>query len=109
MTTQPMANTYTWRIAQLERETSDGYVFTAHYTVDAKSDDAVYSAGAYGSIGLERPETPLIPYSELTEDEVVGWVLQKIGDEKVLEIHAALDSQINQQRTPTTAQGLPWS
>jgi len=103
-----MANTYTWHIAQLERETSDGYVFTAHYTVDAKSDDAVYSAGAYGSLGLERPEGDLIPYSELTEDVVVAWVLQKLGDEKVLEIHAALDSQIDEQRSPSKAAGVPW-
>ncbi len=103
-----MANTYIWRIAQLERETSDGYVFTAHYTVDAKSDDAVYFAGAYGSIGLERPEGDLIPYSELTEDVVVAWVLQKLGDEKVLEIHAALDSQIDEQRSPSKAAGVPW-
>jgi len=104
-----MANTYTWRIAQLERETSDGYVFTAHYTVDAKSDDAVYSAGAYGSVKLERPKTALIPYSELTEDVVVAWVLQKLGDETVLGIHAALDSQINEQRSPSKTAGLPWT
>ena len=103
-----MANTYTWHIAQLERETNDGFVFTAHYTVNAKSDDAVYSAGAYGSLGLERPEGDLIPYSELTEDVVVAWVLQKLGDEKVLEIHAALDNQIDEQRSPSKAAGVPW-
>ena len=49
-----MTTTTTWNIANLERETSDGYVFTAHYTIDAN--DGTYSAGAYGSIGLERPE-----------------------------------------------------
>ena len=104
-----MANTYTWHIAQLERETDDGYVFTAHYTVDAKSDDAVYSAGAYGSLGLERPEGELIPYSELTENQVVSWILQKLGDEKVAEICGALDSQISEQRTPTKQAGVPWA
>ena len=30
-----MDTTYIWKIANLERETADGYVFTAHYTVDA--------------------------------------------------------------------------
>lgn len=104
-----MANTYTWHIAQLERETDDGYVFTAHYTVEARSDDAVYSSSAYGSLGFERPEGELIPYSQLTEDQVVSWVLQKFGDEKVLEIHAALDSQIEEQRHPSKAAGMPWA
>ena len=31
-----MATTFDWKIANLERETSDGYVFTVHYTVSAE-------------------------------------------------------------------------
>lgn len=100
----PMTVT-TWAIANLERETSDGFVFTAHYTVNAKDD--TYSAGAYGSIGFERPET-LIPFADLTEAEVVSWVQEALGAEKVAEVEAALQNQIDQQRTPTQATGVPW-
>jgi hypothetical protein len=103
-----MSTAFTWKIAQLERETSDGYVFTAHYTVDAN--DGTYSAGAYGSLGLERPEGEMVPFADLTEEIVVGWVKDKFGGaEKVDEIQAALQAQIDQQRTPTTAQGMPWA
>ena len=99
--------TFTWAIANLERETEDGFVFTAHYTVSAA--DGTYSAGAYGSIGFERPEN-LVPFADLTEDLVVGWVKEALGgDEKVAEIEAALQSQINEQRTPTKASGTPWA
>jgi hypothetical protein len=99
---------FTWKIAQLERETTDGYVFTIHYTVNAA--DGTYSAGAYGSIGLERPEDEMIPFADLTEETVIGWVQEKLGgEEKVAEIEAALQVQIDQQRTPTTAAGVPWS
>ncbi len=101
--------TFAWSIAQLEREASDGYVFTAHYTVDAVSGDQVYRAGAYGSIGLERPEGEMIPFSELTPEIVVGWVQEKLTTEKVEEIEAALQKQLDEQRTPTVAQGLPWA
>jgi hypothetical protein len=94
-----------WKIAQLERETADGFVFTAHYTVDAKDD--AYSAGAYGSIGFERPEN-LIPYADLTEDEVIGWVKDALGADKVDEVEAALQNQIDQQRNPTQTAGVPW-
>ena len=66
-----MTTTFTWAIANLERETADGFVYTAHYTVNAE--DGTYSAGAYGSIGLERPDT-LIPFDDLTEEVVIGWV-----------------------------------
>lgn len=102
-----MATTYTWKIAQLERETADGYVYTAHYTVDAKDD--VYSAGAYGSIGFERPEGELIPFSDLTEELVVGWVQEQLGEEKVSEVEAALQAQLDEQASPTKAAGLPWA
>ena len=99
--------TFTWAIANLERETDDGFVFTAHYTVSAA--DGTYSSSAYGSIGFERPEN-LVPFADLTEDLVVGWVKEALGgDEKVAEIETALQSQINEQRTPTKASGTPWA
>ena len=100
-----MAITTTWKIANLERETEDGFVFTAHYTVNA--DDGTYTSGAYGSLGFERPDN-LIPFSQLTEATVIGWVKEKLGEEKVTEIEAALQSQINEQKHPTKAAGVPW-
>lgn len=100
-----MTLTSTWNIANLERETADGFVYTAHYTVDAN--DGTYSAGAYGSIGFERPED-LIPYMDLTKDEVVQWVKDALGEEKVLEIGQALLAQIEEQRNPSKAAGVPW-
>jgi len=102
-----MATTTTWDIAQLERETADGYVFTAHYTVNAT--DGTYNAGAYGSVGFERPET-LVAYADLTKEVVIGWVKEAIGGaDKVAEIEAALQTQLDEQKTPTKASGMPWS
>lgn len=98
---------FTWNIVQLERETADGYVFTVHYTVDAKDD--IYSAGAYGSLGLERPEGSMIPFADLTPEIVIGWVKEKFGAEKVAEIEGALQAQLDEQRTPSKQSGLPWS
>jgi hypothetical protein len=101
-----MATTFTWGINTLERETDDGFVFTAHYTVNAN--DGTYSAGAYGSIGFQRPDN-LIPYNQLQEDIVTDWVKEALGgDEKVAEIEAALQAQIDEQRSPSKAAGVPW-
>jgi len=100
-----MTVTSNWNIANLERETVDGFVYTAHYTVDIN--DGTYSAGAYGSIGFERPEQ-LIPYMDLTKDEVIQWVKDALGEEKVLEIGQALLAQIEEQRNPSKAGGVPW-
>lgn len=103
-----MATEFTWKIAQLERQLSDGIVFTLHYTIEAF--DGTYRASAYGSLGLEAPEEDhAIPFADLTEEIVVGWLLDKFGEEKVAEIEAALQTQIDQQKTPTTGTGLPWA
>jgi hypothetical protein len=75
--------------------------------VDAS--DGTYSAGAYGSIGFERPEDDMIPFADLTEEIVIGWVKDKFGDEKVAEVEAALQSQLDEQRAPSKASGLPWA
>ena len=96
--------TYTWAIANLERNTSDGKVTVVHYTVSAKND--VYSAGAYGSLGFDGEIT--IPFADLTEQQIVGWVLDSLGDEKVTSICAALQTQLDEQAAPTKAVGLPW-
>ena len=101
-----MTTTFTWAIANLERETADGFVFTAHYTVNAA--DGTYTSGAYGSIGFQRPDD-LIPFAELTEEQVVQWVQEALGgDEKVAEIEAALQAQLDEQHAPTKAAGVPW-
>tara|TARA_E500000178_G_scaffold175217_1_gene174189 strand:- start:1729 stop:2040 length:312 start_codon:yes stop_codon:yes gene_type:complete len=101
-----MTATFSWAIANLERETADGFVYTAHYTVAAADDS--YNAGAYGSIGLERPET-LIPFDDLTKDMVIGWVQNALGDEKVAEIEQALQAQLDEKHAPTKQSGVPWS
>ena len=105
-----LVTSFTWSIAQLERNCDDGVVFTAHYTINAT--DGTYSSGAYGSVGLEQPDDPddIIPFAELTPELVIGWVQEKLGgDEKVAEISAALQLQLDEQRNPSKAQGVPWS
>ena len=100
---------FTWGIAQLERHTADGIVIVVHYTINAN--DGTYSAGAYGSVGLEQPDPDnIIPFADLTPELVIGWTKEKLGgDEKVAEIEAALQAQLDEQHAPTKAQGLPWS
>jgi hypothetical protein len=96
-----------WDIANLERHISDGVVYTVHYTVTRFEDGE--QAGAYGSIGLEAPESGFIPYANLTKEVVVGWVKDHFGEEKVAEIETALTNQIQQKLHPTDAAGVPWA
>ena len=109
-----MANTYVWKIADLQRDLSDNFAHTAHYTVTAISDQVdadnnPYNSGAYGSIGLDRPDT-LADFEDLTEADIVAAVQAKLGGaERVTEIQNALAARIVEQITPTQASGKPSS
>jgi len=106
--------TFTWKVANLERNLADGRVSTVHYTVNALSDTVnpnsesggFYSAGAYGSVGFDGDV--VTPFENLTEEIVVGWVKEQFGAEKVEEIESALQNQIDLQITPVSAAGVPW-
>ena len=103
-----MTTNFAWHVANMEHYTADGIVFVCHYTVSAN--DGKYSSSAYGSVGLEKPEPRImIPYADLTEGLVIGWIKDRFGAEKVGEIQAALQQQLDQQHAPTTAPGLPWA
>jgi hypothetical protein len=102
-----METVFNWRVANLERETAEGVVFTVHYTISAE--DGTYSSGAYGSLGLVPPDPEtMIPFAQLTEEIVVGWVKEKLTEEKVEEIEAALQAQLDEQHAPSKASGVPW-
>jgi myo-inositol-hexaphosphate 3-phosphohydrolase len=100
-----MATTYQWTIQQMERLTSDGFVVTVHYTVNAV--DGEYTASTYGTVGYtEQPDEQYIPYAELTEAEVVGWVQESLGKDTVEE---GLAGQIEAQKNPVQESGVPWA
>jgi hypothetical protein len=91
----------TWDILQLERKTADGFVTTAHWTVSAT--DEGYSAFSYGSCGFDGEL--ITPYEDLTKEQVLGWVWEKVNKE---ETEGNLASQIETQKNPVTATGVPW-
>jgi hypothetical protein len=99
-------STITWKVNTLSRTLSTGRVDSVHYLVDARSDDEVYSAGAYGELALEGDVTTA--YADLDETTVVGWVKAALGEDKVAEINAALEAQLTEQATPSTGMGVPW-
>jgi len=78
--------------------------------VTATDSEGVYSVGAYGSVGLEAPDADdMIAYDAVTEAQAITWVQEAIGGaDKVAEIHAQLDAQLTEKRTPTTGSGTPW-
>ena len=107
--------TKTWSINTLERELADGYVNKVIFRCDGE--DGTYKFRATGEVNLEKPST-LIPYADLTETQVIGWVKAKLNSEKdadgntidkVAQVEAAVENGVNIQKTPTHGTGKPWS
>lgn len=96
--------TTTWQVTQTDYETSNGFIFCAHWTATAT--DGAYSASAYSTCSF-APATPSIPYASVTEAEVLDWIWANGVSKDATE--ASLAQQIELQKNPVTAAGTPWS
>jgi len=97
-------STIVWNISQLDRQTSDGFVTTAHWQANATDGD--YSASVYSTCSWSDG-TATIPYADLTKETVLGWIWANGVDKAATE--AALNAQIELQKNPVTATGVPWN
>jgi len=101
-----MAITKTWEVNTLERELADGYVKKVIYRVKG-IDGSEEKLRATGEVELKKPET-LIPYKDLTESTVLGWVKAALGTEEVARVEKWLEDEIALINTPVTGTGKPW-
>ena len=92
----------TWTLNNLERQTSDGLVTVVHWGASAVDGD--YSASIVNTQTLERGDS-FVNYNTLTQETVLGWLWEKVDKE---DVEAALTAQINAQKAPVKANGLPW-
>ena len=101
-----MAATFTWAVAELDRNLADGGVTMAHWRCNAA--DGEYSASSYGTCGFtpNPSAADFVAYADLTESQVLGWVWA--GDVDKDGTQAALQASIDADKTPTTGAGVPW-
>lgn len=92
-----------WTISQLDRRTSDGFVYTCHWSCSAQDGD--YSGRVYSTCSWPDGQ-PVIPYADLTQEEVLGWIWTSGVDKEATE--AAVAAQIEAQKNPVSATGVPW-
>jgi len=98
-----MANTYNWKINRLDAKIHENglnnVIFIVHWTLFAQDDSAEpIQANTIGTLNVVYAEgDPFIPYSELTKNDVVGWLELGLN---VDDIKSRLDNQIELKKNP---------
>tara|TARA_R110002110_G_scaffold52425_1_gene152642 strand:+ start:847 stop:1203 length:357 start_codon:yes stop_codon:yes gene_type:complete len=111
-----MANTYTWDqtpavdVYPTEGEHSD-VVYNIHWRLNATSSEThevdgeqvPYVASVYGTQSITTDDiSNFIPFADLTGAIVEGWTETAMGEDEVQAMKDGLDSNIDEQITPTS-------
>lgn len=106
--------TYTWAVTALYTETvatEQDYVVIANYTVVGV--DGEYTASLSNIARFNTASvSPFIPYDQLTEDIVIGWIQADLGVDGVSNLEACIQGQIDSQINPPVVPvntPLPWA
>ena len=83
-------------------------VYNVHWIVTGVSDQVDPAGNPYSdtNIGTQTLDTSqitnFIPFDQLTNDEVVAWTKEAMGDEQVASIESSIEKQIQDLITPTS-------
>ena len=107
-----MANTYTWDCKTVDvypkHDNESDVVYNVHWRLNAVSDqqDAEgndYTASVYGTHSVNADDiTNFVPFADLTNDLVTGWVTDGMGEDEVDNLKSGLDNDIDNQINPTS-------
>ena len=100
-----MAVTYTWSVANTERNLSDGGITVIHWRCTGVDGD--YTASNYGTTShtYDADAADFIAYDSVTEADAIAWA-QAALDQSAIE--TAISDDIAAQKNPTTGDGVPW-
>lgn len=94
--------TFTWAVDALYTETiadQQDYVVIANYTlvgVDGEYEASISNTARFSTESVSE----FIPYADLTNEIVIGWVQEELGVDGVANLEACIQGQIDSLITP---------
>jgi hypothetical protein len=94
--------TFTWAVDALYTETiadQQDYVVIANYTlvgVDGEYEASISNTARFSTESVAE----FIPYADLTNEIVIGWVQEELGVDGVANLKACIQGQIDSLITP---------
>ena len=109
-----MAITYTWKITGLKARDEGGHTNAVVQTywqkigTDENGNQGTFS-GATPFTAADVPAGQFIPYEELTEEIVIGWIQSVVVGGYEGHVNAQIQKQIDAIVNPIVEPGLPWA
>lgn len=104
--------TYTWKVTGVKTRHQDGvpgFVFQTYWTktgVDENGNEGTFT-GATPFVHDEGTE--LIPFEQLTEAIVLGWIQEKVVGDYENHVNEQINKQIAAKANPVEEPSLPWA
>ena len=105
-----MANTYSWNCQTVDTYpshtddnsvTESDVVYNVHWRVTGT--DGTNSATVIGTQTIETADlSSFTAFADITHDDMIAWTKAAMGEERVSELEASLDSQIAELAAPTS-------
>lgn len=98
---------YTWDCRTVDVYPTEGsntnVVYNVHYRVTGEDGETAVRADSIGTQMLDTSDiTEFIPFSDLTNEQVVDWTKASLGDETVAAIEKNIADQIADKENPTS-------
>ena len=108
-----MTITYTWKVTGLktraEQDTNDVVVQTYWEKIGTDEDG---NTGKFSGATPFKPATidpnNFVPFSELTEEMVIGWIQNIVVGQYAEHVNGIIQKEIDRKRNPVTEPSLPW-
>ena len=107
-----MATTYNWNCKTVDVHPTEAdhtdVVYNVHWIVTGVSDELDPEGNAYQSTSIGTqvvpldPESQFIPFDELTNEIVVEWTKEAMGEEQATSIEAGIQQAIDLEINPTS-------
>jgi hypothetical protein len=104
--------TYDWNCKTVDvhpqEEGQTDVVYNVHWIVTGTSDQLDPQGNAYSATNIGTQIVPLsegeafIPFEDLTNEIVVGWTKEAMGEYQVDQIETSIASQIEDQKNPVS-------
>jgi hypothetical protein len=109
-----MAVTYSWKVTGLKTttvaNTSDVVVQTYWKKIGTEGDlDGEFSGATPFSSNNMPANTSFIPFSDLTEDDVLTWIKAVVVGQYEEHVNEQIQKQIDDKKNPVVDATLPWA